>query len=144
MAQTAHPGALLNGAPPAHRIWVGGPVPPGADAWTLGSLVIVRRGHEDSIHLMRHEAEHVRQYAAMGLIPFLTRYLADYLRLRLRGHGHDAAYRRLPAEIQAEWRTRRALGIGCTASEPTGAMPTAGDRDMRSPDMALDMPTNPV
>src|SRR5690606_31434529 len=27
---------------PGYRVWVGGPVPPGAAAWTLGSLVIVR------------------------------------------------------------------------------------------------------
>jgi hypothetical protein len=88
-------------------------VPPGAAAWTLGSLVIVRRGREHSAHLLAHELEHVRQYRRAGVIGFLTRYLTDYLVLRLRGWGHGSAYRRLPAEITAEWRARRLLGIGC-------------------------------
>lgn len=98
---------------PGHRVWVGGPVPPGAHAWTLGRLVIVRAGHEGSARLMAHELEHVRQYGEVGFVAFLARYLADYLRLRLAGWGHDGAYRRIPAEAQAEWRARRRLGIGC-------------------------------
>lgn len=97
---------------PGFRLWVGGPVPPGADAWTLGDLVIIRRAHAGSAHLLRHELEHVRQYREQGFVGFLRRYVLDYLGLRLRGWGHDAAYRRIPAEIEAEWRTRRALGIG--------------------------------
>ncbi len=44
-----------------HRILVGGPVPPGAAAWTLGSWVIVRRRFADRPLLLAHEAEHVRQ-----------------------------------------------------------------------------------
>lgn len=116
MAQTSHPSAVLTSTPtddpPPHRIWVGGPVPPGADAWTLGSLIIVRRGHEDSVHLLHHELEHVRQYRDLGFVRFLACYLADYLRLRGHGFGHDAAYRRIPSEVQAEWRTRRRLGVG--------------------------------
>lgn len=99
---------------PGHRVWVGGPVWPGAAAWTFGSLVIVRRGREGSAHLMAHELEHVRQYAEVGHVRFLARYLADYLGLRLAGWGHDGAYRRIPAEAQAEWRARRRLGIGCS------------------------------
>lgn len=87
-------------------------MPPGADAWTLGSLIIARRGHEHSVHLLHHELEHVRQYRQLGFVGFLVRYLTDYLRLRGRGFGHDAAYRRIPAEIRAEWRTRRSLGVG--------------------------------
>lgn len=113
---------------PGHLRWVGGPVPPGADAWTLGSLVIVRRRHAGSSHLLHHELEHVRQYREQGFLRFLRRYLTDYLRLRLRGWGHDAAYRRIPAEVEAEWRTRRALGIGVGPVEATEADsdPTVG------------------
>ncbi len=98
---------------PGHRLWVGGPVPPGADAWTLGRLVIVRRGKERSEHLLAHELQHVVQYEQAGMSGFLARYLADYLALRLRGWGHKAAYRRIPAEVTAEWRARRVLGLGC-------------------------------
>ena len=97
---------------PGHRLWVGGPVPPGAAAWTLGSLVIVRERHADDGHLLAHELEHVRQYRELGFAPFLTRYLVAYGRLRLRGFPHQAAYRRIPAEVAAEWRARRLLGVG--------------------------------
>jgi len=105
---------------PGYRLWVGGPVPPGAAAWTLGSLVIVRRAWAGSAHLLRHELEHVRQYRDQGTARFLATYLRDYLRLRSRGWGHQAAYRRLPAEVQAEWRARRALGIGVIAVPADG------------------------
>ncbi|MER3452473.1 MAG: hypothetical protein C4344_01940 [Acidimicrobiia bacterium] len=45
-----------------HWRWIGGPVPPGADAITLGSVVIVRRRAAGSARLMRHELVHVRQW----------------------------------------------------------------------------------
>ena len=97
---------------PGHRLWIGGPVPPGADAWTLGDLVIVRARHAASQHLMAHELEHVRQYHELGVATFLARYLAAYGILRLKGYPHQAAYRRIPAEISAEWRPRRLLPLG--------------------------------
>ena len=97
---------------PGYRLWVGGPVPPGADAWTLGDLVIVRARHAGSQHLIAHELEHVRQYHELGLAGFLVRYLAAYAVLRLRGFNHMAAYRRIPAEVSAEWRARRLLHLG--------------------------------
>jgi len=95
-----------------HRRWIGGPVPRGAGAWTIGPLVIVRERLADDRHLHAHELEHVRQYRRQGMVVFLVRYLVAYLRWRLRGYPHDAAYRRIPAEVEAEWRARRALGIG--------------------------------
>ena len=89
------------------RVWKGGPVPPGADAITLGSLVIVRRRSADDRRLMRHEEEHVRQWRELGLVGFLRRYLGAYLRWRWRGYGHRGAYRRIPLEVEAEWVARR-------------------------------------
>jgi hypothetical protein len=86
---------------------VGGPVPPGADAITIGSVISVRRRAADSAHLLHHELEHVRQWRAHGSAGFLVRYVGGYLRWRLRGYGHWAAYRRIPLEIQAEWVARR-------------------------------------
>ena len=97
---------------PGYRLWIGGPVPPGADAWTLGSLVIVRTRHAGSEHLIAHELEHVRQYHELGFVTFLTRYLVAYVVLRLRGYPHIGAYRRIPAEVSAEWRARRLLHLG--------------------------------
>lgn len=88
-------------------LWVGGPVPPGAAAITIGPVVSVRRRSAGSARLLRHEEVHVRQWAAWGATGFLRRYLGDYLRLRLRGWPHWAAYRRIGFEVEAEWRARR-------------------------------------
>lgn len=88
-------------------IVVGGPVPPGADAITLGSLISMRRGGADSGRLLAHELVHVRQWRMLGVGGFLGRYLGTYLRWRLHGYGHWAAYRRIPLEIEAEWWARR-------------------------------------
>jgi hypothetical protein len=85
---------------------VGGPVPPGADAITIGSVVSVRRGHEASPYLMRHEAVHVRQWHRYGVIGFVVRYVASYVKWRLCRKGHWAAYRRIPFEIEADWVAR--------------------------------------
>jgi hypothetical protein len=90
-----------------HWLWVGGPVPPGADAITIGPVVSVRRAASADEHLMRHELEHVRQWRRLGVVGFLARYLAAYFRWRLRGYGHWGAYRRIPLEVEAEWNARR-------------------------------------
>lgn len=97
---------------PGYRLWIGGPVPHGAAAWTLGSLVIVRERFAARQLLLAHELQHVRQWREQGVAGFLTAYLGSYLGSRLRGFGHDAAYRRIPAEISAEWRARRQVGFG--------------------------------
>jgi hypothetical protein len=91
------------------RYWrlVGGPVPPGADAITLGRLVIVRRRAASSARLLRHELVHVRQWRRLGVAGFLRRYLGAYLRWRVRGYPHMGAYRRIPLEVEAEWEARR-------------------------------------
>ena len=90
-----------------HWRWVGGPVPPGSSAITLGRLIIVRRDAADSPRLMRHELVHVRQWRRLGVIGFLRRYLGAYFGQRLRGYGHWGAYRRIPLEVEAEWVARR-------------------------------------
>jgi hypothetical protein len=90
-----------------HWRWVGGPVPPGADAITIGRLISVRRRAAGSTRLMRHELVHVEQWKRFGVAGFLTRYLRGYVAARLRGYGHWAAYRRIPLEIEADWRSRR-------------------------------------
>lgn len=82
-------------------------MPPGADAFTLGSLITVRRRAADDAVLLRHELVHVRQWRRLGAPEFLRRYLGAYLGWRLRGYGHRAAYRRIPLEVEAEWEARR-------------------------------------
>jgi len=91
-----------------YRLWVGGPVPKGADGITIGSLVIVRHG-KGSTHLLRHELVHVRQWRRHGLVGFGCRYLGSYAVWRLRGKGHRGAYLRIPLEIEAEWVARRSI-----------------------------------
>jgi Domain of unknown function (DUF4157) len=84
-----------------------GPAAPGASATTLGPLVLMRPRGVGDPRLLRHELEHVRQWRRYGVVGFLRRYLGAYLVWRLRGYGHKAAYRRIPFEIEAEWRARR-------------------------------------
>jgi hypothetical protein len=86
---------------------VGGPVPPGAAAITIGPIVSVRTRSASSAHLLRHEEQHVHQWRRLGFAGFLRRYLGSYLRLRLAGWPHRPAYRRIPLEVAAEWHARR-------------------------------------
>lgn len=99
-------------------LWVGGPVPPGASAITLGRVVSVRRRFAADERLVAHELVHVRQWQAFGVVGFLRRYVGSYLRWRLRGYGHWAAYRRIPLEVEAEWSARTGLPTG-PGSDPT-------------------------
>jgi hypothetical protein len=81
-------------------------VPPGSDAITLPGLIIVRRPAAADSLLLAHEQVHLRQWRRLGPFGFLRRYVGAYLRWRLRGYGHWAAYRRIPLEIEAEWEAR--------------------------------------
>ena len=90
-----------------HWLWVGGPVPPGADAITIGPVVSVRARAAGDPRLLRHELEHVRQWRRLGVVGFLARYVGAYARWRLRGYDHWGAYRRIPLEVEAEWKARR-------------------------------------
>lgn len=51
------------------------------------------------------------------MLGFLRRYLGTYLRWRLRGYPHWAAYRRVPLEIEAEWEARDP-GLSPPATDP--------------------------
>ena len=93
-----------------HWRWVGGPVPRGAAAITLGPLIVVRPRAVGNEALLRHELGHVAQWRRLGVVRFLVRYLGAYLRWRLRAHGHWDAYRHIPLEIEAEWGARRGSG----------------------------------
>lgn len=90
-------------------------MPRGAAAITLGSLIIVRPGVERSPYIMRHEMVHVRQWRRLRARRFLTRYLGSYLIWRLRGKGHQGAYRRIPLEVEADWVARRSISTAVGA-----------------------------
>jgi hypothetical protein len=89
-----------------YRVVVGGPVPPQAEAITLGNTIFVRTRSCDRQGLLAHELVHVRQFKDLGPVRFLARYVGAYLRFRLSGHGHTAAYRRIPLEVEASWVSR--------------------------------------
>jgi hypothetical protein len=104
---------------------------PGATATTLGPLILMRRRGVGNPRLLRHELEHVRQWREQGVVGFLVRYLGAYVRWRLRGYPHWAAYRRIPQEIEAEWIARRnVLGGSAVADGEAGGRHAAvtGDR----------------
>ena len=81
-------------------------MPPGAAAITIGPVISLRRHLADAPRLVAHELVHVGQWRDLGVIGFMTTYLGAYLRWRLLGHGHWAAYRRIPLEIEAGWCSR--------------------------------------
>lgn len=89
-----------------HWRWIGGPVPPGSAAITIGSVISVRRRAAGNARLLRHELVHVGQWRRLGYGRFAVTYLGAYLRWRLRRHGHWDAYRRIPQEIEADWWSR--------------------------------------
>jgi hypothetical protein len=99
-----------------HWRWIGGPVPRGAAAITIGPVVSVRARWADDESLARHEAVHVGQWREFGVVGFLVRYLGSYLGWRLRGYPHWAAYRRIPLEIEAAWLARDAGDTGRSPS----------------------------
>jgi len=95
-----------------HWLLVGGPVPPGSAAITIGSVVSVRRRYAGDAVLLRHEAEHVRQWRELGFVRFLREYLGAYVRGRRAGFGHQAAYRLIPLEVEAEAAAERFAAEG--------------------------------
>jgi hypothetical protein len=80
-------------------------LPPGSDGMTLGRVVLVKRdGMADRTGrrtLLAHELVHVRQYAELGRVRFLGRYLAAYVRNLARLRRHEAAYLAIPFEVEA-------------------------------------------
>jgi hypothetical protein len=51
--------------------------------------------------LLVHELIHVGQWADYGAFFFILRYVSEYLRLRMLGVSHDAAYRGISFEHAA-------------------------------------------
>jgi hypothetical protein len=81
-----------------HRIWVARELPPA-----------------EMDVLLRHELVHVRQMERMGVVRFLVRYLGEYARNRVKGMGHDAAYRAISLEKEAFEAEKPGSGSGAGA-----------------------------
>lgn len=101
-----------------YRLIIGAPVPAQAEAITLGRNILVRRRAADHDPLIAHELVHVRQFQELGAVRFFAKYIGSYLRGRLGGYGHMAAYRRIPLEVEACWLSRV---HGRAALEPGGS-----------------------
>jgi len=94
-----------------YRLWVGGPVPPGSAGITLGSLVIMRKDCSNPERLLAHELAHVRQFARLGWMGFLSQYLGSYFKSRFKGLSHHDAYWNIPLEIDARWQEACAVAV---------------------------------
>ena len=66
----------------------------------LWPLVLVRSRRPSAV-LLNHERIHLRQQAELLVLPFYVWYLSEYGYHRLRGHAHQAAYRRISFEREA-------------------------------------------
>jgi len=71
---------------------------PGSNGMTVGRIVFLRNDglYDGSRKIIAHELVHVRQYYELGVLRFLTRYLADYARA-LATHTGDG---RLPVAAE--------------------------------------------
>ncbi len=54
-----------------------------------------------------HELTHVRQFAELGYLRFMTRYLKEYWAGRLKGQSHRDAYLAISFEVEARELARR-------------------------------------
>ena len=76
---------------------------PGMHGMTVGRLVLVLRDDDRSGKrtLLAHELVHVEQYARLGVIRFLRRYVSEYARNLRRLRSHRKAYLAISFEAEA-------------------------------------------
>lgn len=89
-------------------------LPPAADGMTIGRFVFLRDDHIERTGstLLAHELVHVRQFAEMGAIRFITTYLSSYFSNLKRTRNHRQAYLDIPLEqearaVAAQWNAKR-------------------------------------
>ena len=89
-------------------------LPPAADGMTVGRFVFLRDDHINNTGstLLAHELVHVRQFAEMGAVRFLTAYLGAYFSNLRRLKNHRQAYLEIPLEqearaVAAEWKASK-------------------------------------
>ena len=90
---------------------------PGTHGMTVGRLVLVLRDDDRSGKrtLLAHELVHVEQYARLGVIQFLRRYVSEYARNLRRLRSHRKAYLAISSEVEARaaaerWQRRNSGG----------------------------------
>ena len=82
---------------------------PGFHGMTVGRLILVLRDDDRSGQrtLLAHELVHVEQYAQLGVIRFLRRYVSEYARNLGRLRSHRQAYRAISLEAEARAAAER-------------------------------------
>lgn len=73
--------------------------------------------------LLAHELAHVRQFARLGWVRFMSQYLGSYFASRFKGKSHRDAYLNIPLEIDARWQ--EACDVAVRAGRPMPPKPTA-------------------
>lgn len=68
-------------------------------AVTVGGYIFMRDGADPVI--INHESIHVIQYFEMGFLSFFMTYVDEYIRNRVSGMSHSAAYRSISLEREA-------------------------------------------
>lgn len=70
---------------------------------------LMRGDRQRLARLVIHELVHVRQFGETGYLRFMSRYLLEYCRGRLRGKSPRQAYRDISAEVEAREVTARVI-----------------------------------
>ena len=74
--------------------------PSWVDAFTIGQTIYVR-GSSISDRLLKHEAEHSKQYKEHGIIGFLFLYTIRFLEQLVIHNNFKKAYLNIPFEVEA-------------------------------------------
>ena len=84
---------------------------PGSHGMTVGRLILMLRDDDRSGQrtLLAHELVHVEQYAELGVVRFLRRYIGEYARNLRQLRNHRQAYLAISFEAEAraaaeQWR----------------------------------------
>ncbi len=83
------------------RFWLAGIKGVTLCKWVLVDPEVMAGDRDRLARLVIHEMIHLRQFRDQGCVPFLIRYLAEYLSGRLGGKGARQAYLDIGAEREA-------------------------------------------
>lgn len=119
----------------SRRVWVVRvPEPPGPySGMAIGRFVFLAGdvAPSGSSRLLAHELVHVRQWAELGIVGFLFRYLRDFAVGLKRHRNWHRAYRQIDVEVEARrlaegWAESRSAGPAPSTESGPGPGPYAG------------------
>lgn len=77
--------------------------------WVLVDPALMRGSRQKLANVVIHEMVHLRQFAELGYLKFMWRYITEYLGGRLSGLAHREAYLAIDAEMEARETTEQVL-----------------------------------